>query len=496
VAAVVLIGSETLKDDDLQLLAPFSSLTGLYLGQTSITGVGLHHLAGLKNLKTLGLIGTKVTDQGLRGIDGLESLQELYLSDTAITDAGLKKLAKLKTLRELLLGATAVTDRGLRELEMLENLAALDLSETKISDAGLKELAKLKKLRVLSLGGTAITEKGLKEIGSFPSLRVLDLSKTELSDAGLRALGTLKDLQILRVIETKVSDTAVKELQDAVPDLRIVRQALAQRADPDFDVSIAHPAYKDKHPSVLFDEAHKNFHTASGRYKVFADLITNDGYRVVPNKESFTPERLAGHAILVIANASADSGAAKSAFTTAECDSVQNWVKAGGALLLITDHEPFGSASDELGKRFGVEMSLRVTADAANETQHGLLFSRDKNQLGDHPIMTGRDESERVDRVLTFTGQSLLGPPGSAALLKFANTAKESGKGKEVSAAGRAQGVALKDGRGRVVVLGEAAQLSAQVYGDPPEPMGMNVPGCDNRKMALNVMHWLSGLTN
>jgi hypothetical protein len=45
------------------------------------------------------------------------------------------------------------------------------------------------------------------------------------------------------------------------------------------------------------------------------------------------------------------------------------------------------------------------------------------------------------------------------------------------------------------VVLGEAAQLSAQIVGFPTMPMGMNVPGCDNRQMALNIMHWLSGLT-
>jgi hypothetical protein len=260
---------------------------------------------------------------------------------------------------------------------------------------------------------------------------------------------------------------------------------------------IAHPAYTEKHPLVLFDEAHQNFHTAGGRYKAFADLITNDGYRVTPNTQLFTAERLAGHDVLIIANASVDSATTTSAFSEAECDFVQKWVQDGGSLLLITDHEPFGSASDELGKRFGVEMSLRVAFDPANESEVGLLFSRDKNQLGDHPILRGRDESERVNRVLTFTGQSLKGPAESVALLKFAETAMErEGKDDEVSAAGRAQGVALKYGRGRVVVMGEAAQLSAQVYGNPPQPMGMNVPGCDNRKMALNVMHWLSGLTD
>ena len=52
-------------------------------------------------------------------------------------------------------------------------------------------------------------------------------------------------------------------------------------ADPDFDVSIAHPAYTDRHPTVLFDEAHDNFHTSTGRYKVLADLMINDGYKGV-----------------------------------------------------------------------------------------------------------------------------------------------------------------------------------------------------------------------
>ena len=64
---------------------------------------------------------------------------------------------------------------------------------------------------------------------------------------------------------------------------------------------------------------------------------------------------------------------------------------------------------------------------------------------------------------------------------------------KPASAAGRAQGVAFSLGKGRVVVMGEAAELSAQVIGDGRK-FGMNVPGIDNRQMALNIMHWLSGL--
>jgi hypothetical protein len=41
--------------------------------------------------------------------------------------------------------------------------------------------------------------------------------------------------------------------------------------------------------------------------------------------------------------------------------------------------------------------------------------------------------------------------------------------------------------------MGEAAELSAQLAG-LDHKMGMNVPGIDNRQMALNILHWLSGL--
>ena len=38
-------------------------------------------------------------------------------------------------------------------------------------------------------------------------------------------------------------------------------------------------------PRVVIDESHRNFHTASGRYRPFAQLIGNDGYRVEPGRE-------------------------------------------------------------------------------------------------------------------------------------------------------------------------------------------------------------------
>ncbi len=46
---------------------------------------------------------------------------------------------------------------------------------------------------------------------------------------------------------------------------------------------------------------------------------------------------------------------------------------------------------------------------------------------------------------------------------------------------------------GRVMVLGEAAMLSAQRAGPFGMLMGMNAPGSDDRQFALNVVRWLGG---
>jgi hypothetical protein len=498
VLLVGLIGNDKVKDDDLQCLQAFPELEHLYLGRTKIGDAGLQHIKGLKYLKRLGLIGTRVTDAGLKELEGLQELDDVLLGDTKITDEGLLSLCKLKNLQSLTLSMTKITGASLKNTDGLPKLTYLYLFHSKFNDAGAAELVKFPNLQDLSLQLTDVSDAGLKHLAKLQHLKSLDLSVTKITDEGLEPLGQLTNLKTLLVWGTRVTDDGKQRLKTLLPHTSFQQQQLGQRNDPDFDVSVPHPAYTSKHAAVLFDEAHHNFHTASGRYKVFADLITNDGVRVTPNNDPVTPDLLGKYDLFITANAPEKSPESPSAFTPAECDAIANWVRDGGALLLITDHEPFGSGSAELGKRFGVNMSLMVTVDPKNETKHGLLFSRDKNQLGDHPILNGRDQSERINRVLTFTGQSLQGPPDSAQLLKFSDTAMDMGFGrdrKKVSAAGRAQGIAFKFGKGRVVVMGEAGDLSAQVYGaDPVGKTGMNMPGCDNRQFALNIIHWLTGL--
>ena len=293
-------------------------------------------------------------------------------------------------------------------------------------------------------------------------------------------------------------------------------QAFAQPIpDPSFDPFIAEPTYRTAHPRVVVDEDHFNYHTITGRYQPFAALIRNDGYAVVAGTEKFTRAFLSRVDVLVIANARGGEKrpqATADAFTAAECDAVTNWVKAGGRMLLIADHEPFGLSARTLASRFGVGMGLGHVFDRERSLIDPtfISYTPDHGLVRDHPITRGRNTGEQVRHVLTFDGQSLQAPTGAVALLTLGPEARESDNVQQLEAGtgrpvgGRAQGIALIHGQGRVVIMGEAAMFSAQVYrpgapgqGGGPDPgeirFGMNVPGNDDRQFVLNVMHWLSG---
>ena len=288
-----------------------------------------------------------------------------------------------------------------------------------------------------------------------------------------------------------------------------------QQPDVAFKASVESPAYVDKHPRVLFDEAHFNVHTTQGTYQAFCGLLTSDGYEIQANDKKFDSQVLSGFDLLITSNArGAASRSEAPAFTDEECDAVRDWVQAGGALLLVVDHYPTGHAAENLAKRFDVNLSKGTTVDRASAPAGTALggaieFSSDKKMLGDHAIIRGRNESEHIHRVLTFTGQSLQGPPGSTSILILSETAvdmmitdagnaalpaRRMATAPQISASGRSQGIAFNFGKGRVVVLGEASQLSAQRAGPQQRAMGMNYPNCDNRQWAINIVHWLTGL--
>ena len=159
--------------------------------------------------------------------------------------------------------------------------------------------------------------------------------------------------------------------QERMSDMQTVDQAFGggggQRADPNFNTKVARPAYAagPRHPRVLFDEAHHNFHTASGPLQALRRARSPATATRSSPTAKVHPRGPARRATSWSSpmRCRPRNGRRIPAFTDAECDAVRDWVRGGGSLLLITDHAPFGSAAEGLAKRFGVDLSKGAVAD-------------------------------------------------------------------------------------------------------------------------------------
>lgn len=124
------------QDSQLELLSPLDS-------QVAVLNLGR----------------TKVTDDGLKSLEGLKNLRKLHLENTHIGDAGLAHLKNLTSLEYLNLYGTQVTDSGLAELEGLKNLRSLYLWQTKVTPAGVEKLKKAIPKCEINTGWAAETAK-------------------------------------------------------------------------------------------------------------------------------------------------------------------------------------------------------------------------------------------------------------------------------------------------------------------------------------------------
>ncbi len=292
--------------------------------------------------------------------------------------------------------------------------------------------------------------------------------------------------------------------------LLVPLRALAQQVpDTTFAPPIARPAFAPgMGPVVLIDEGHHNFHTLGGRFAAFARLVARDGFVLRPHAGPFTRAALDSARVLVISNALAERNVeawhlpVASAFDPTEVRVVEAWVRDGGSLLLVADHMPFGGAAEELAAAFGVFLSNGFAQDASGQSE--FVLRRGDGLLHAHPVTDGRGPAERVDSVKVFTGQAFrtampvdtLLEMGRGSVVLLPEVAWQfSPLTPQVRADGMLVAAALTHGRGRVVVFGEAAMLTAQLAGPQRVPAGMNSPeAAHHPRLVLNTVRWLAGV--
>lgn len=313
-----------------------------------------------------------------------------------------------------------------------------------------------------------------------------------------------------------VAMTALATLPLALPTVAGAQQV----PDSAFRPPVPRPAYaRERGPTLCLDEAHRNFHTLDNRFFAFGELARRDGFRVIPSRRAFAPDVLGSCNVLVISNAEGGNGEwdtypspTPSAFTQEEIAVVRAWVERGNALLLIADHMPLAGAASQLAAAFGVSFTdgfavKRFASDAGRDSSFGTptLFRATDGTLAPHPIVRGRDSTERVTQVRSFTGQAFRATANDVAPVmvlpadfvslepRYAWQFSPTTPARPVG--GWLQGATRRVGRGRAAFFGEAAMFSAQLGGPRRNPMGMNAPLAEqNPQFVLNVLHWLTGV--
>ena len=272
-----------------------------------------------------------------------------------------------------------------------------------------------------------------------------------------------------------------------------------QVADTTFNPVISNPRYPAGNGSVVIvDAAHNNFHTLANRYAPFGKVLGNDGYRLMSNNKPVTATVLKDCRIYVISNPldSANIGQWRlptpSAFSPAEIAAINDWVLQGGRLLLIADHMPFAGAATVLAQSFGFKFLNCFALDNRNRSYE--RFYKENSSLAENDLTHG------VDTVVTFTGSAFKMPAAATPILTLKNYTLSlpavawqfEERTPTLSGDGFSQGAFMEYGKGKIVVMGEAAMFSAQLAGAGRNPVGMNCPEAGNNvQLLINIIHWL-----
>ncbi|MCA9092570.1 MAG: hypothetical protein KDA68_03720 [Planctomycetaceae bacterium] len=208
---LVLTG-QAVTDKSMEFVAKLENLEYLELADNRITDAGMRKIQGIQTLTTLDLTGTQVTDKIAEVVNQFHNLKSLVLSRTSVTNACLQQLNGSQKLESLRLCETGIDDDGIAHLAKFPNLTELSLRELNLTDRSLTSLSQLHELRVLELSGTKVGQN-LSGIENLINLQLLELNRTKINPKELRHLQNAPRLFSLGLINSPVGDDAIPYLE-------------------------------------------------------------------------------------------------------------------------------------------------------------------------------------------------------------------------------------------------------------------------------------------
>lgn len=202
---VVIEDGSPLTPDDIALLGRLGDLETLQIFDIRmLTDEIAAQLAGLKNLKSLALTNSVISDPTVELIvQSFPDLVQLDLSSNAtMTNGALKIICQLPKLERLTLVQNRFNDLGTINLEKIPTLETLDLrGNMEAGDLTMEVVGLLPNLVALKHRSTTVSDFGIEclaESKSLQSLLMQDFNITSQAGPALARLEKLNDLEIFR----------------------------------------------------------------------------------------------------------------------------------------------------------------------------------------------------------------------------------------------------------------------------------------------------------
>jgi len=166
-------------------------------GCIGVNSNGLRNLVGLP-LVRLNLIGTDLTNEGIKALLSFDKLEDLNLHDTEVGSTTCQTLAKMESLAVINLGKTHITPDDLQTLARLPNLRGLTLDGCKDITGAISALVPTS-IEFLNLKGDMLSAEDVAALAKMRSLKSLILCDTSLTNAQLLQLGDNHNLIYLDI---------------------------------------------------------------------------------------------------------------------------------------------------------------------------------------------------------------------------------------------------------------------------------------------------------
>jgi subtilase family serine protease len=242
---------------------------------------------------------------------------------------------------------------------------------------------------------------------------------------------------------------------------------------------------------VVFEEAHLPGYSigsnpaayGTGGYSEFANYLRINGYIV----STINPGTIINSSVL----ASADVlviVAPQYSYLESELDAIENWVKGGGNLLLISDWGPFGVQARSIASRFNIILRGDAIGDSDENVGDLSQVYYDGANLLVHPVTHG------VDRVEIYAGDGILtAPAGEIPLIvtDYDGTAfwfSDNSPAIGVSVMSAFEGGVI--GSGRLIIMTDSNIWDSINDVDYDGDVGFY--DSDNEVLAINSIDWLS----